>query len=396
MPKHRELATRGDPPSAEIIEKVMMHGDLSPLSPEQRLAYYKSICEMLGINPLTKPFDYLVLDKKLVLYARKDATEQLRKLYNISLKITHRETQDDIYVVTAQASLPNGRVDESIGAVSLMYKPEHGQYSPIKGTSRANAVMKAETKAKRRVTLSICGLGILDETEIETIHAEIVTDEHDQRSPSEIAERNVRQATANATGESLSATIESEGNNQYGPLAITEDNYGELKSHIGQANGNLLGNKIKDVHANVIAWLYNKWRNNLGPSATEQDFRLKAAVEFAFKAQQDKDTRAGDAADVTMDAPKVVNPTGAAVAAARDLRGRIEDLVLTEDQAIKYLRDQGLFAAGWTQLEQAPESLLLYLSTSEGWSAFRKVVESDVKPKQAAPIKAPVKKGRRK
>src|SRR6202020_1247291 len=31
------------------------------------------------------------------------------------------------------------------------------------------AVMKAETKSKRRVTLSICGLGILDETEIETI-----------------------------------------------------------------------------------------------------------------------------------------------------------------------------------------------------------------------------------
>ena len=29
--------------------------------------------------------------------------------------------------------------------------------------------MKAETKAKRRVTLSICGLGMLDETEVETV-----------------------------------------------------------------------------------------------------------------------------------------------------------------------------------------------------------------------------------
>jgi hypothetical protein len=29
--------------------------------------------------------------------------------------------------------------------------------------------MKGETKAKRRVTLSICGLGLLDETEIESI-----------------------------------------------------------------------------------------------------------------------------------------------------------------------------------------------------------------------------------
>ena len=32
-----------------------------------------------------------------------------------------------------------------------------------------NAKLKAITKAKRRVTLSICGLGFLDETEIETI-----------------------------------------------------------------------------------------------------------------------------------------------------------------------------------------------------------------------------------
>ncbi len=33
----------------------------------------------------------------------------------------------------------------------------------------ANAMMKAETKAKRRVTLSICGLGMLDETEMATV-----------------------------------------------------------------------------------------------------------------------------------------------------------------------------------------------------------------------------------
>jgi len=39
----------------------------------------------------------------------------------------------------------------------------------LQGESLANALMKAETKAKRRVTLSICGLGMLDETEIGSI-----------------------------------------------------------------------------------------------------------------------------------------------------------------------------------------------------------------------------------
>jgi hypothetical protein len=32
-----------------------------------------------------------------------------------------------------------------------------------------NVVMKAVTKSKRRVTLSLCGLGMLDESEVETI-----------------------------------------------------------------------------------------------------------------------------------------------------------------------------------------------------------------------------------
>jgi hypothetical protein len=39
----------------------------------------------------------------------------------------------------------------------------------LKGEALANALMKAETKAKRRVTLSISGLGMLDETEAEDL-----------------------------------------------------------------------------------------------------------------------------------------------------------------------------------------------------------------------------------
>jgi hypothetical protein len=39
----------------------------------------------------------------------------------------------------------------------------------LSGEALANALMKAETKAKRRATLSICGLGMLDETEVEDV-----------------------------------------------------------------------------------------------------------------------------------------------------------------------------------------------------------------------------------
>jgi hypothetical protein len=39
----------------------------------------------------------------------------------------------------------------------------------LKGDALANALMKCETKAKRRVTLSLASLGWLDETELDTI-----------------------------------------------------------------------------------------------------------------------------------------------------------------------------------------------------------------------------------
>ncbi|MCK6564174.1 MAG: hypothetical protein L6Q80_05405, partial [Dehalococcoidia bacterium] len=102
--------------------------------------------------------DYLVLNGRLTLYARKDATDQLRASRGISVEITAREFLPDagLYVVTARAVGRDGRTDESVGAVNV---------KGLQGENLANALMKAETKAKRRVTLSVAGLGWLDETE---------------------------------------------------------------------------------------------------------------------------------------------------------------------------------------------------------------------------------------
>lgn len=142
------------------LERVLIEGDLGKLSAEERVSYYNMVCESLGLNPYSRPFDYLRLNGREVLYAKKDATDQLRKVHAVSVKIVSREKVDDVFVVTAQATMPDGRADESVGAVTV---------GNLRGDALANALMKAETKAKRRVTLSICGLGILDETEIETI-----------------------------------------------------------------------------------------------------------------------------------------------------------------------------------------------------------------------------------
>lgn len=143
-----------------IIEQVVMQGDLSKLNPEQRVTYYRKVCESSGLNPFTNPFAYISLNGKLTLYAKKDCTEQLRKINGVSIEELDDKLIDDIYVVTAKARDKNGRVDQAKGAVVI---------GNLKGEAKANAIMKAETKAKRRVTLSICGMGWTDESEIESI-----------------------------------------------------------------------------------------------------------------------------------------------------------------------------------------------------------------------------------
>jgi len=154
------LATKPDAIDASLIERVLIHGDLRQLTPAQKVSYYKSVCESVGLNPLTQPFQYLVLNGKEILYATRAATEQLRQVHAVSVQIMAREVVEDCYVVTARAILATGRQDENIGAVPI---------ANLKGEARANAMMKAETKAKRRVTLAICGLGMLDETEVASI-----------------------------------------------------------------------------------------------------------------------------------------------------------------------------------------------------------------------------------
>ena len=143
-----------------LAEQVAVVGDLAQLTPQQRMAYYSRVCESLGINPYTQPFQYIRLNNKLVLYATRTAADQLRKRNGVSLDAPDIQFADGLVIVTVTGRAADGRTDTEIGAVPL---------GNLQGEARANAIMKAVTKAKRRLTLSICGLGWLDETEVETI-----------------------------------------------------------------------------------------------------------------------------------------------------------------------------------------------------------------------------------
>lgn len=148
-----------DQSNIELLEQVVVNGDLARLTAPQRLDYYRQVCQSVGLNPLTKPFDYINLNGKLTLYARKDATDQLRKIHGVSIDDIQKDIEGDLFIVTVKGSDREGRRDVEMGVVNK---------NEMRGNV-GNAMMKAVTKAKRRLTLSLCGLGWLDETEVDSI-----------------------------------------------------------------------------------------------------------------------------------------------------------------------------------------------------------------------------------
>lgn len=145
-----------------VIESIVLRGDLSGLGPTERARFYTQMCEGLGLNPHAQPFAFLRLNGKEVFYATRGATDQLAAIHKLNREIVDGPKVIDlagtklVYAV-CRATLPNGRVETSTATVPLI--------DPV------NVLMKCETKAKRRATLSILGLGVLDEMELETLPA---------------------------------------------------------------------------------------------------------------------------------------------------------------------------------------------------------------------------------
>lgn len=149
----------------ELLEKALSIGDVSKMPPEVFGAYYQAVCYSSGLNPLTQPFEVIEFQGKKKLYAKKEAAEQLRKLHRVSTKVVSKEVIDGMYIITVMASTPDGRMEEAQGIVCL---------DNLKGDAKANAMMRCETKAKRRVTFAICGLGFAEAGESDVVDAEVV------------------------------------------------------------------------------------------------------------------------------------------------------------------------------------------------------------------------------
>ena len=150
-----------------VVAKLTEHGgDVGRLTPRERWIYCQERCRVLGIEPASKPFDYLSLRGKTVLYINRTGADLLGKLHRVSIAITDQRVMDGVFVVTTRATRIDGSYVDDIGVVSLM---DGGK--KLFGEALANALMKAVTKGKRRALLSATGAGLLAPEEAEDLVA---------------------------------------------------------------------------------------------------------------------------------------------------------------------------------------------------------------------------------
>lgn len=160
----RDIAQADTEQAAGALAHILATGDLAKLTNEQRVSYYLDICKSLSLNPRSRPFDWLLLDGKLVLYPNKSCAEQLRRAHQIRVRIVRSEpvganTDDPMFVVKVEGTTPNGRTDEATKYVPLtVWDNKQGKRVRLRGEKLANAYAKAETGAKRRLVLSMVGL----------------------------------------------------------------------------------------------------------------------------------------------------------------------------------------------------------------------------------------------
>lgn len=144
----------------DTIEKALS-GDLSPLTPAQKSQYYLAKCAAMGLDPSTKPLDWITFQGKLACYPNATAAQQIADQRGIDV-----ETSDPEIVQLGGADMVKcvgrGRTQDGRVAERTAYLAVNG----AKGQDLGNLLMKAETKAFRRVVAALTGWAAKDADEI--------------------------------------------------------------------------------------------------------------------------------------------------------------------------------------------------------------------------------------
>jgi len=146
--------------------------NLETLSEEQRTKYLFEASEYFGLPGSLNALDLIWMHdektgmKKLAAYARKGTTDILRGIHGIEITALNPANGDGYVSFIAVGKDKTGRQEMAVGACDL---------SGLKGDKVAYAVMTAQTRAMRRLTLQFVGGGLLDESEVNPQTSNVAT-----------------------------------------------------------------------------------------------------------------------------------------------------------------------------------------------------------------------------
>lgn len=136
--------------------------DLESLNDQQRQDYIRNVCRHMGVPDNLNLVALTYVDdgegpSRLVSYAKRGATENVRNTLDIKITSLTNQMIGGSIVFTATAVSGKGRQEISTGSKFI---------DGLTGTALDDAIMTAQTRALRRVTLQFIGAGVLDESEV--------------------------------------------------------------------------------------------------------------------------------------------------------------------------------------------------------------------------------------
>lgn len=153
------------PEQEKLHARFIIEGSIHTWNLTEQMKYLRFLNDRAGL-----PFGTIGMIEtgkgeklKRVPYCSRQTTVELGRLHNISCQQI-KESIDGYKAVYTYRAIDNatGRFVEAVGACSFTAWGKN-----LEGEALTNKIMHAETKAKRRATLEICGLAFLDDTEVE-------------------------------------------------------------------------------------------------------------------------------------------------------------------------------------------------------------------------------------
>lgn len=172
----QKQAAAMQPAESEALQiRVALNSNLWGMKDESVWQYYRQMCDYLGIDAVSHPFDVITDAKQQVkkLYPNSICTAQLgeKRGYSygeLQIKVDEELTKLGLGLarVAITCHAPNGR---SLTAEAFVDVKSGGyQGAPLTGNALVNAFKKAATQCRRRATLQMAGLALPSE-EIPTV-----------------------------------------------------------------------------------------------------------------------------------------------------------------------------------------------------------------------------------